>query len=1031
MKLRAALLSLGAAQALAGCSEDPTPIDVESLAQSGRSAFVCIALDRPDPAKPPVMRPLPITDCSYRTAESPDEFEIDPEGGRAELPHLYALVTQTSRGEVAVIDLTARESSVLDRDQSTPGASFLPVGAQPVDIVATPGGTATFVAVAEHGREGIFALPSSMVLRRDGCPVPSFSSWPACSLPSAPGEVLLVADPSQDGKVRSSCDGEYTVEPASPGDPAAAVGDTCATANGSLAAEGGGRQKLIVTLPELGKLAVIDAQKLLEDDVYTSGGFAACDVEQWLTLDVSLPPVTPPAYPSHGAECAEPKASVGAARHVGDARPSGLALSGDRLFVGDLDAPVIHVVDLPTPCAPRELPPLLPSSTLQPDRVVTTSRLAVSQPSPPDFRRFLYAVDAGDGSVMVFDVSDGASSRTPVAREHPEWNPFQPPDRIRLPAPVRDLAIVQREAPARLPATGVAPEGLRCDPDPALVPCDDNVASCDIETSYRTASDRRSGAGPQKLRGSFAYLLLTSGEVVIADVDDLDRACRGPEVQSALAGCDVEAAPGGTPDDLDGDGIPNFRPALDEQMQPVLDGDGNPVLERDDDCPYYPNPRKGARVDADGDGIEDTCELRTSGEASCNVVVPHALRSSDYVVPSDAAGQREPGVQSLPLLYDRSGTIVQISEESPKMRATLPSDRTAALELTLAVGARREGVLLADTNDSDFDERGLVTRLPGQPQHALAMNLEDPRVHLADEAWTVTYEGMIPEIGDTFVVFGEEVVDDDSGAVVPVLRGADARFCRRGVQSRDSVKDQLVAAGMAEAEAAERAAELADFVQITTELPAEDAAQWTDSEAKGCSFEVCSERYGGDVARPGLRIVEAFEDHLALEPSDPAVELAACCFPGQVQVSIRAAQQWIVQDGDGGFLHHVITDPATGQCRDSCDPRLARRNGRVVHTREDGPVADGAPGAFINPMFRFAITGGPRDLGSMQDMQFRFATQGAFSPIVLELADRVEELQPQSIRYIPATGELAIADGSLEGLFLLSSTSVGVARQLR
>ncbi|WP_437553020.1 hypothetical protein WME97_17230 [Sorangium sp. So ce367] len=974
MKPRLALVASTSALALAGCAAEATPVPVEALAQSGRSAFVCLAIDRPDPNKPGVMRSLPITDCSYGTVESSTDYEVDAkDGGRATLPHLYGLVTQTAHGEVAVVDLTTESSLIVDRDTGTPAPSFLPVGAQPVDIVATPGGTASFVAVAEPGRAGIYALPSAKVLPREGCPVPSLSSWPACSLPSAPGEMLLVADPPDpdadpegSAKLRSSCEGRYDVEPTEPGDPGAFVDDVCSTSNGSLDMEGGGRQKLLVTLPDLGGFVVIDAQKLLEDTAYQDGGFAACDVERWVPLQVSLPPAEPPDEPPPGdvppgdVSCAQPAVAASPEQAFDKARPAGLALSGDRLFIADLDAPVIHVVDLPTPCEPREQPPLLPASTLEPGRVVTTRRLAVSQASPPEFNRYLYAVDAGDGSVMVFDISDDVSEdpsrRSPLSRENPDWNPFQPPDRIRLPAPVRDLAIVQREIPRSLPATGVVPRGIRCSPLPELRTCDSSVTSCDLETLYRTSSDRDSGAGPLKLRGTFAYMALTNGQVAIVDIDDLDAACRGPERQSVRAGCDADASP------------------------------SSPLLE-------------------------------TSGEASCNVVLPHAVRSETYIVASDGSGQIEPGVQGLPILYDRSGAVVPLSGESPKMRATFPSEG-AAPDLALAVGVQREVIASSDSAESELDERGLVLR-SGGPQHALTMNLEDPRVHIANETWAVTYEGVLTSITRASVAFDENLD----------LRGTDARFCRRGVQSLTSVKAQLKAAGVPEGEAETRAEQLADVAQITSELPDEDATYWKSVDSAVCSFDTCNAKYGSVItSRPALRIVEAYEDHLELDRTDE-VGFAACCFAGSVQLDIRAGGQWIVRSNGAGFLHHVIADPAGGYCRNSCDTRLSRFNGRVAHTPRDGRVTDGDVGAFLNPMFRFAVTGGVPE----QDMQFRFTTQGAFTPLALDLVDisDTSELQPQSIQLVPATGQLAVTDGSVQGLFLLSSRDVAVTRRYR
>lgn len=1001
MKLRAAPLTLSALAGLAGCSPETTPIPVEALSQAGTSAFLCLG----EPGDAPG---LPITRCSRRASETPDDFGGEGGGSSGPLPHLYALVTQTSRGEIAVVDMTTKRSAIIDQDPGTPGASFLPVGARPVDVVASQGGTAAFVAVAEPGREGIFALPSAMVRPRAGCPAPTLSSWPACSLPAAPGEMLLVSDPpGPDGKLRTSCG---AVEPSAPdgaggsdageggaggnepgeggageggaggndaGEGGAGggsaggdepgeggAGDACGVTRGDLDREGLGRQKLIVSLPDLGGFVVMDAQTLLEAE---PGAFEECKIERWVPLQASPPPIAPTPEAPQGAACVDPGSPASAPQTLARPRPAGLAMAGDRLYIADLDAPVIHVVHMPTPCEPLELPPLLPTSVLEPGRAVTTSRLAVSPLTPPGargglpaFRRYLYAVDAADGSVMVFDISDGASRRTPLVREHAEWNPFQPADRIRLEAPVKDLVIARRDSPAEVPATGVAPEGIRCDPDPSLTVCDDSTTSCDVETLYRTSADYRSGAGPLKLRGSFAYMMLTNGRVAIVDVDDLDAACRGPRIESAVAGCDVASEP------------------------------------------------------ASGE------ELKTSGEASCNVVVPHTPRSQSYILPSEESSRREPGLQGFPVLHDRTGAIVRFSAAGPKMRATSPSWDPAPA-LSVAVGANRQPIAQVDAPETaGVDDRGLTLRA-GELQHTLRMNLEDPRAHVVDQAWTVTYEGELPGFAQTRVAFGAD----------GELRAPDARFCGRGVQSRESVKEQLVAAGLPEDEAAERAAERADFVQILSDVPPEDSKHWASADPAICDFDACSAVYGDVLtSRPELRVVEAFDDALTLESRSAErdeVAFARCCFAGTVELSVRAGSQWVVRGSISGFLHHVVADPETGVCRNSCDPRLARVNGRVVHTPADGPVAEGDPGAFINPMFRFAITGG--DPAPERDMQFRFVTQGAFSPLVLNV-NRSEsaEFAPQSIRWIPATGELAITDGSLQGLIVLSASGLEVSR---
>ena len=66
-------------------------------------------------------------------------------------------------------------------------------------------------------------------------------------------------------------------------------------------------------------------------------------------------------------------------------------------------------------------------------------------------------------------------------------------------------------------------------------------------------------------------------------------------------------------------------------------------------------------------------------------------------------------------------------------------------------------------------------------------------------------------------------------------------------------------------------------------------------------------------------------------------------------------------------------------------------------------VCDGDPRVFINPMFRLAITH-PADAVPQRDMQFRLGTQGAFIPLVVNLAASTADIQPQSMRFVPATG---------------------------
>ena len=140
------------------------------------------------------------------------------------------------------------------------------------------------------------------------------------------------------------------------------------------------------------------------------------------------------------------------------------------VYIADEGLPLIHVVDLSTPGAPRELAPLLATSQLDPSRIVQVKEIAISPPTR-EYKRFLYAIDRNDGSIMVYDVTDPAATmqqRTPMTRPHPELNPFQPPDRIAFSAPVVSVAFARHDLPlARIgdqQLTNTA-TGILCNPN--------------------------------------------------------------------------------------------------------------------------------------------------------------------------------------------------------------------------------------------------------------------------------------------------------------------------------------------------------------------------------------------------------------------------------------------------------------------------------------------------------------------------------------------------------------------------------------
>ena len=109
-------LTVGAALHGAGCQATPVTVPVRSLERSGKVAFVCL-----DPPGPAGTVEQPLSKCTAQQFLTINEYLFqddagDIDAGSGALPHLYALVTQTTRGEVAVIDTSSSSNSVLDEN---------------------------------------------------------------------------------------------------------------------------------------------------------------------------------------------------------------------------------------------------------------------------------------------------------------------------------------------------------------------------------------------------------------------------------------------------------------------------------------------------------------------------------------------------------------------------------------------------------------------------------------------------------------------------------------------------------------------------------------------------------------------------------------------------------------------------------------------------------------------------------------------------------------------------------------------------
>jgi hypothetical protein len=975
-----ALVGLGliVASALpwAGCSQQATTVPVRSLERSGRVSFACLRNNKS-------AAPGTTLDTCFPTAVP---FAITD---YASGPHAIALVTQTTRGEIAVIDVTAQ--SVLDADPSVPGFNFLPVGALPTDIVSTPGGNATFVASGDPLRPGLFAIPSARLPGQLQSGKTTLASWPACSLPGVPTELTVVPDST--GSHTGLCNPSTPATPPAPG----------LDLSNEMAVFG--RLKIFATMPELGQIVVIDAQELL---TRAPGSFDQCPIESRIQLNAVLPgegeidagleAATPEAASPEASisDASTPEASTDDAM-VGEAgtsdgaapsdggtdadagppvdpatcsgrvaasppasktsHPGEMALSDDgRLFISDDQASVIHVLDVADPCNVVERPPLLPFSLSDPTRAVVTSSIAVS-PLTTDMKRYVYAVDArGGGNVMVFDVSANATTRRPLPRPDRHANPFEPPDRLSFSSAVQGLVFATRELPQAIAPGGTLPRGIKCDPsvtdmnDPAY--------------KYRPDNFSLTGAGPRVLRGTFAFAALSSGRIAVVDIEDYDQACR--------------------------------RPALSDD--PALGCSGTLML----------NSTKTL--------------FSASGEASCNVVERHRVRSNVFVAHDAAAGRHAPAMQTPPVLYDKTGSLLSTdpmrTEAQGRPRLLGPSMPGKTLETRAELAAVLSGSGIPD----DATDPDLASDPARSERNWVTFDLVEPRAHV-DQTWFLTYEGALPSFvgrrGRFQCLTDKKAIECEGGANPSsfVLFDSSVGFCDQGAQ------------GVALAEA--QGLPSPDFVQITEGLPDPADPYWT-TVADVCSPTSCQTVYGTpDVPGRGREfpIDTAFEDRLVLQPSTVrATAPLACCFPYPISYTVRAGKQWLVTGSATGYVHHEIPDPtapnaSTARCILSCDSNLELRNSRAVELARGKPVPkyDDKVGVFRNPQVRFVLWGpancpGPECRAQERDTFFSFVETGGFIP--LEVGLSTLPVMVQSVRFIRGLDQLALPDAVSQGLML-------------
>ena len=352
---------------LAACSGDPLEVVPKSFSRPSAIALVCFDEIRGEGAS--------LSSCD----------------GSDSTFALHALVTQTSRGEVAAVNL--RSNRLIDSDARVPGFTFPAVGELPSDIVV-PENAPSHAYVADFGSRDVVILPLA-AFRPQATATGTSMRVP---LPQGPSDLILTPD-------------ESAIFVAMPG--AGAIGRMAIMDDGML-----GELELIPLATEVPPPVAAPT-----DLPSYCRACPSCD--QLLRPPAEVPPRTP--------------------TYLGmEPYPVAMVIDEDngRLLVADQHLPIIHVIDLADPSLP--LPPIVAG--------VPTTGLALTPEVPSRLEgsersRYLYAIDATDQSLMAIDYASGSVIPVDIGRRQ------NPPDRINLQAPARVIEVLSPSYPEGPPCT--------------------------------------------------------------------------------------------------------------------------------------------------------------------------------------------------------------------------------------------------------------------------------------------------------------------------------------------------------------------------------------------------------------------------------------------------------------------------------------------------------------------------------------------------------------------------------------------------
>ncbi|MDH5671737.1 MAG: hypothetical protein OEZ06_06280 [Myxococcales bacterium] len=972
-----ALLLLTCGLLWAGCGDDRPPSQAGSFNRPNRVALACVS----DGAV------VPLASC--HTSESDNDDELV----------LYALVTQSERGEVAAVD-TERINGILDARQDIPGFTFIPVGEVPIAIVVPPEHPEV-TYVANYASRDVYVMRTATLLTLDD------------GRNAALQKVSLrAADAPAEEVAQSPAD--MVVTPA--------------------------EDALFVSLPEAAALLRLPIVRCGGSDSPCPDGVVdgMIDVEAMTQLPLSAPqdgptdgaPQTldePESYammcgyaPPNVARKASPRIVAGSNSEP-RSRPGALSVDRGcdaegactaRLLVADEGLPFIHVIDPDATLSSGGDAVVEAYAVGVPTRdVVASPRVPVGVESEADAEtRYVYAIDATDGSVMV--LQDGRVLRVDSRGNGDDYRiAFDPRGGSSAGLGAASAVALEVLTPGFDPKAGAAQYLMPNLPDGGI-PEGGKVRDYCFDEENPELDLRR-------LRGVFLAVALSDGSIRIVDVHDMELgACR-----SCSHRFEVEIDKlGETPTKVVLDDSAPWVPAVGDRL---VQGDVEAVVVAVDFQGRF-------EIEVDVAGLEvGAAQAEVLGQLP--ILQRHMPRLRNNLT-EDLALDR----YALNPVASSLGFVVGSTSYSMRSDGTVGSPDAPGLAcITCPEGLLQvypepnAATVKAPSGDDDAgvaepDDAFVFGCTEQHP--ALVCAQPDPWT-VRDDEWRAIYEGALPGATGDLGRFVEHADAEYRDLIVDFEGEAD--FCAAGVLGRHEVATAFEDADCVEDVVHEAGAPdgpEGDQLLIVSLPPEEDLLVELIGSDDPDTLAACAalresmlgEVPGQDPLRVAFQILSAHSGRLFVDPRfssgiegiESYRDIQRCNGNRPLSYRVHTRGSYLVRGLDGGLSHRVRTEPG-GRCGidPSADPmrgararvgctyrnrEIAFRLGHPIALASDRPTAVGAE-------FRASIYS---PAGSVR----HDASQRRLSPVTVV---------PVQLHYDPVTERLYLVDVHRRGLMAI------------